>query len=88
MAASVRCQSLLIAVLGLACLCLSYISAYAQAALPPAPEMQELQVSLPDGGADTAPVPAQGIRGKAWHFDGKNDFLPLAMDQQAQPLVA
>ena len=87
-AAGDRCQSLMIAVLGLLCMCLSCIPVHAQAALPPAPEMQELQVSLPDGGADSAPVPAHGIRGKAWHFDGENDFLLLAKDQQLQPLVA
>ena len=88
MATRVRCQILMIAVLALACMCLSFFPVHAQAALPPTPEMQELQVSLPDGGADTAPAPAQGIRGKAWHFDGENDFLPLSIDRQMQPLQA
>jgi hypothetical protein len=87
MAAGVRWQNLMISVSGLACICVSCIPAHAQAALPLAPEMRELQVSLPEGGADTAPVAAQGIRGQAWRFDGENDFLPVAMDRQAQPLV-
>jgi hypothetical protein len=79
----------MIAVLGLtSIMCSSYIPVRAQAALSPVPEMQEFQVSLPDGSADTAPVPAQGIRGKAWHFDGKNDFLPLVLDQQVQSMEA
>lgn len=81
-------QRLMCAVLSLACLCLPLFAEYVQSAVLAAPELQELQVSIPDGSADTAPVPAEGIRGKAWHFDGENDFLPLAIVRQGQPLIA